>query len=206
MGLSYAIMISLILAVFGALYNAQWFNAFLASLAFVIICIPGFLKRNYKIFLPLEFEVTLGIFVYFAIYLGEVKSYYVSFWWWDIFLHTASGFLLGLVGFLIVYILNSEKRIPLHLSPLFVALFAFAFSVAIGVLWEIFEFSVDLVLGFNMQKSGLIDTMSDLIVNAVGALVIAIIGGLYVKNVRASFLDRLITKFAQKNPKFFLQD
>ena len=99
-------------------------------------------------------------------FLGEVRSWYERIWWWDIALHTSSGLLLGLVGFLLVYVLTENERIDLHMRPRFVALFAFLFAVAVGALWEIFEFAMDRMLGANMQKpmlddpSGLTDTAS----------------------------------------------
>lgn len=201
--LSYLISLSLVLAIIGAIIAAQWFNAFLAGLAFFLTYTPAIIERNFKIFIPIEFELMVIVFVYASIYLGSIRGYYQYFWWWDIFLHAFSGALLGMVGFLIIYILNSERRFNIRLGPLFVGLFSFVFAVALGGLWEIFEFVLDLFFGFELQASSLIDTMTDLIVDSAGALFIAIVGALYVKNVRASFMSTLITKFVRKNPKLF---
>lgn len=102
-------------------------------------------------------------------------------------LHTTSGVILGLIGFLFVYLLNEKGNKNVNLSPAFVILFAFCFAITMGVFWEFFEFGADRILGYNMQKfrmpgqDGLIDTMTDLIVDALGALVACIVGWLYIK-------------------------
>src|SRR5690606_11091243 len=115
-----------------------------------------------------EFEVLALIFIFASLFLGEVRGYYIRYWWWDIALHTASGLLLGIWGFLLVYVLNESQDIEMQMKPRFVALFAFFFAVGCGALWEIFEFAMDQLFGMNMQKpmlndpSGLTDTMWDL--------------------------------------------
>lgn len=125
-------------------------------------------------------------------------------------LHTTSGFLLGIIGFLMVHVLNETEEIGMHMKPGFVAFFAFLFAVGFGVIWEIFEFAMDSFFGMNMQKlmlgdpSGLTDTMWDLMVDAVGALTIAIIGYLYIKKgKKVSFLERWVTAFVVSNPLMF---
>src|SRR5690606_30887329 len=108
-------------------------------------------------------------------------------------LHGASGFLLGILGFLLVYVLNEKEEIGLDMKPGFVALFAFVFAVALGALWEIFEFAMDSAFGLNMQKSGLVDTMWDLIVDTAGALVMAVLGYGYLRTAGGeSFLEKWI--------------
>jgi len=128
-------------------------------------------------------------------------------------LHTCSGFLLGIVGFLLVHVMNEVEDINLHMRPGFVAFFAFVFAVAIGALWEIFEFAMDTLFGMNMQKpmlddpSGLTDTMWDLIVDTLGALVISILGYRYVRTGKnESFLERWIQDFVKGNPNMFNRD
>jgi uncharacterized membrane protein YjdF len=164
------------------------------------------------VYIPPEFELLAVAFVFAALFLGEVRGYYVRFWWWDIALHTASGFLLGIIGFLLVHILNEVEKIDVHLKAGFVAFFAFLFAVGIGAIWEIFEFSMDKLFGFDMQKemfgdpSGLTDTMWDLIVDTLGALVISILGYGYLKTARnESFLVRWIHAFIQHNPRLFVR-
>ncbi len=99
------------------------------------------------------------VFLFTAMYLGEIGAYFVKFWWWDIVLHLSSGVILGIVGFFLIYFLNQKERISLVLSSGFIVLFAFAFAVTAGVVWEVFEFAMDGVFGLTMQKSGLVDTM-----------------------------------------------
>lgn len=125
-------------------------------------------------------------------------------------LHVMSGFLLGILGFLLVYVMNETEKINVHMNPGFVAFFAFMFALGVGALWEIFEFTMDSLVGTNMQKpmlgdpSGLTDTMWDLIVDAIGALVISVLGWRYLKKAdRTSFLERWIDSFIERNPRFF---
>ncbi len=166
--------------------------------------LPLRMSRRFNVFIPPELEVLALIFVFAALFLGEVRGYYVRFWWWDLVLHSASGFLLGIVGFLLVHVLNEKEDLELHMKPRFVALFAFMFALGLGALWEIFEFGMDSIFGYNMQKSGLNDTMWDLIVDAVGALVIAVLGYGYLRNARnVSFLERWIDRFIQSNRRLF---
>jgi uncharacterized membrane protein YjdF len=116
---------------------------------------------------------------------------------------------LGLLGFMIVYMLNEDRQVDMHMRPSFLALFAFCFSQAIGAVWEIFEFSMDQTFGMTMQKpmlgdpSGLTDTMWDLIVNAIGALIVSLAGWRYLVRARASYVDSWAKRFIERNPQFF---
>ncbi|MDX1561429.1 MAG: hypothetical protein R3305_00800, partial [Gammaproteobacteria bacterium] len=156
-----------------------------------------------------EFQVAAVAFIFAALFLGEIRSYYDRFWWWDIALHASSGLLLGILGFLLVYILNENERADLHMRPRFVALFAFLFAFAVGAAWEVFEFSMDRLFGTQMQKpmfgddSGLTDTMWDLIVDGVGAFVVATLGWWYSRKQRRSFITTWVRKFIEKNPRLF---
>lgn len=181
----------------------QWITVFLSFIALILMFIPSMLERNYQIGLPIEFELILLVFIFSSIILGEVHSYYTKFWWWDVVLHIGSGLIFGMVGFLTLFILNFEKRIHLHLNPFFIALFSFSFAVSLGVIWEIFEFSMDQLLGFNMQKSGLVDTMWDLIVDSLGAFIVAFGGYFYVKKIKVPIFNHLILKFREKNQEYF---
>lgn len=173
----------------------------------VIMCItflPLTVARYLHLRVPLEFDTIAVIFIYMSLYLGEVNDFYARFWWWDLALHGSSGFLLGITGFFLVYLLNQDKKANLHLTPGFIALFAFMFSQGLGSLWEIFEFSMDQVFGLNMQKSGLVDTMWDLIINASAAMTISLLGYGYLKSPRVdSFLERAILRFILDNPTVF---
>ena len=181
------------------------FQAGLEVLIILLVTMsPVLLGKRFDVKIPHEIETLAVIFVYMALFLGEVRGYYLRYWWWDAVLHTGSGFLLGILGFLLVYVLNEKKDIQLDLHPKFIALFAFMFAMGIGALWEIFEFGMDQVFGMNMQKSGLIDTMWDLIVDGIGALIISILGYGFISNKdKESFLERWIDAFIDKNPRLF---
>lgn len=170
----------------------------------LITFLPVLLGRRFEVKIPPEFELLAVVFIYASLFLGEIHGYYVRFWWWDIILHTGSGFLLGILGFLLVYVLNEKKDIDLDLRPHFVALFAFMFALGLGTIWEIFEFAADQIFDSNMQESGLVDTMWDLIVDSIGALVIAILGwGFLCKRDKHSFLEEWIADFIKRNPRLF---
>jgi uncharacterized membrane protein YjdF len=127
-------------------------------------------------------------------------------------LHASSGLLLGIVGFLLIYVLNENERVDVHMRPRFVALFAFLFAVAVGAIWEIFEFSMDSAFGTTMQKpmlgdaSGLTDTMWDLGVDTVGAFLISALGWWYMKRKTRSFIEVWIRRFIDRNPRLFRED
>ena len=170
----------------------------------LITFLPILLGKRFDVTIPHGFETLAVIFLYASLFLGEFGDYYNRFWWWDIVLHSGAAFLLGILGFLLVYVLNEKKEVNLDLSVRFIALFAFLFAVGMGTIWEIFEFVMDQAFGFNMQKSGLVDTMWDLIVDVLGAAVIAVLGWGYLKTREPdSFLERWINEFIHKNPHLF---
>ncbi len=189
--------------------NAQWLPALLVTVIALLVLAPTLLGPRLPVHIPAEFQILALVFVFAALFLGEVRDYYERIWWWDIVMHTSSGLLLGLVGFLLVYILNENERANLHMRPRFVAFFAFLFAVATGAVWEIFEFSMDRLFGTRMQKpmlgddSGLTDTMWDLIVDTLGALVISCIGWWYLHRKQRSFIEVWIRKFIDRNPTLF---
>jgi hypothetical protein len=166
--------------------------------------VPQHLGSRLRVHVPPEFESAAVLFICMTLFLGEVLDFYNRYWWWDVVLHAESGFLLGIVGFLLVYILNEKDSLDLDLSPGFIALFAFQFSITLGVLWEIFEFAMDSIFGLNMQKSGLVDTMWDLIVDCIGAGTISVMGYFFLLTVESdSFLERSIDRFIEANPHLF---
>ncbi|MCY6371159.1 hypothetical protein [Clostridium ganghwense] len=173
--------ILLILSMVISIKTQSWLNLFIAISTFVLTYLPYIIARKNGIKLPASFQIVILSFIFAAQILGELGNYYYKFWWWDIMLHTFSGVILGMVGFLLIYILNREEKIDLIMSPFFVALFSFTFALCMGALWEIFEFSMDSIFGLNMQKSGLVDTMWDLIVDSIGALITSINGYFYQK-------------------------
>ncbi len=185
-------------------FQGRWMTAAITVAIVIVTLLPLLLGRRFDVHIPPEFEFLAVMFVYASLFLGEVHGYYIRYWWWDAVLHTGSGFLLGVLGFLLVYVLNESPDVDMHMRPRFVALFAFMFAVGMGALWEIFEFGMDRLFGMNMQKSGLVDTMWDLIVDTVGAAVIALLGWVYLRTAGSqSFLERWITRFIEGNPRLF---
>jgi len=155
-------------------------------------------KKKYKINIPLHFELAIILFVYASLFLGEITKFYELFWWWDILLHAISAIAFGYVGFIIIFILNDTKK--LNITPFWIAIFAFCFAISIGTIWEIFEFSIDQIFNTNMQKSGLIDTMWDLIADTLGALISILGGYAYMKGNKKAYLSKLIKLFIKENP------
>ena len=201
---SYFLKLVLALGVGLLLLQGRYQAAIEVAIILCITFLPVILGNRFRVKIPHEFESLTVVFVYLSLFLGEVQGYYVRFWWWDIVLHIGSGFLLGVLGFLLVYVLNEKEDVDLNLKPKFIAFFAFLFAMGMGAIWEIFEFTMDQVFGMNMQKSGLVDTMWDLIVDGVGALVIAFLGwGFLQTSKRDSFLERWIDSFIEKNPHLF---
>ena len=184
--------------------SAVWLLAIMA-----ITSAPALLGDRLPVRIPPEYEILAILFVFASLFLGEFRSYYERFWWWDIALHATSGLLLGILGFLLVYVFNENKRIDLHMRPGFVALFAFFFAIGVGTLWEILEFAADRIFGTRMQKpmlgdaSGLTDTMWDLIVDVLGAAAISVFGWWNMKRNERSFIEVWIDRFVERNPGMF---
>lgn len=200
LGLQAALLLGVVLQ----LVQGQWLNAAATTAVLIMTLLPLVLGRRFHVFIPSEFELLAAVMVFASLFLGEVRGYFLRFWWWDVVLHASSGVLLGMVGFLLVFVLNQKEDIAVQMKAGFVALFAFTFSLGLGVLWEIFEFAVDQMFGLNMQKSGLVDTMWDLIVDTVAALAIAALGYIYIKRPGDdSFLERWIGRFIRSNPRLF---
>lgn len=161
--------------------NGDFVDAFSAGFILVLMLVPSFLRHRYRIFLPFELEFGIAIFVFLTLFLGSLSDFYERFAWWDTLLHFQSGMLLGIIGFVLIYLLNRGGVGKLALSPFFLSFFALSFSMAVGVVWEIYEYAADSLFGFNMQRTGLDDTMADLIVNTVGALVVSIVAYLWIQ-------------------------
>ena len=204
---------------------ASYESAFFCVLTLLLLYVPSWVQVKLRIELPPPLEITILCFIFAAEILGEVNAFYVVVPNWDTMLHTLNGFLAAAVGFSMVILLNDDERLTFHLSPFFLALVAFCFSMTIGVLWEFFEFSMDYFFGFDMQKDtvihsihsvlldptrtntvvtipniqdvvingqslgvggyvdiGIIDTMKDLFVNFIGAVVFSITGFFYAKS------------------------
>lgn len=195
------IRLTLVIAGASAVVNFRWMILFVSIAVFSLTFLPAIFERRYKIDLPIEFELIAVVFIYASLFLGEVHGYYTRFWWWDIILHSGSAVALGFIGFTILYVLHKNDK--LKGSAGLIALFSFFFALGIGALWEIFEFAMDQIFGFNMQKSGLIDTMWDLIVDAGGALIASVAGYFFLKNKKLKFFGNVMDRFIRENPKLF---
>ena len=200
-------------------------GTFFCALTILLLYVPSWIQVKLRIELPPPLEITILCFIFAAEILGEVNAFYVVVPNWDTMLHTLNGFLAAAVGFSMVILLNDDQRLTFDLSPFFLALVAFCFSMTIGVLWEFFEFSMDWFFHTDMQKDtvvnaiytvaldptlsnkvvavpgiedvvingqslglggyldiGLIDTMKDLFVNFIGAVVFSVTGFFYAKS------------------------
>jgi hypothetical protein len=188
------------------LVRRDWENVFLTVLVLLLTLVPAFLMRRYRVYIPPEFQLVSAAFVFLSLFLGSAVDLYYRFWWWDIVLHTGSGFLLGIIGFLALFLLNQTDRLPEGMRPAFLCFFGLTFAVFLGVLWEIFEFAIDMIVpGANMLswETGAGDTIVDLIVDTVGAIIVALMGWAYIKTGRYSFIADGVRKFIRKNPRFF---
>lgn len=203
-------------------------NAMMCILALILFTIPTIVSEKFKIGIPSLLEAIIYLFIFSTTILGEINNFYGLIPFWDTILHTLNGFICAGIGLSLVDLLNQNSK-KIHLSPMYVVLVAFCFSMTIGVLWEFFEFAADNVVKTDMQKDrivqsistvelnkegknepvkikdiektviyakdgsvtiiengyldiGIIDTMKDLFVNFIGAIVFCGIGFLYIKN------------------------
>lgn len=228
------------------IFMGNWNNVFLCGLTLVLFVIPAVIEKKLNLALPDALQVLILLFIYSAEILGEINEFYIVIPHWDTILHTLNGFLCAAVGFSTIDILNQKEFFHATMSPLFVALVAFCFSMTIGVMWEFFEFGADQILRYDMQKDvivdtistvkldpdgknkaviindiektiiqskdkdgclketvieggyldlGIDDTMQDLIVNFIGAVVFSILGLLYIANRdKYKFAENFIPK------------
>ncbi|MDD5937574.1 MAG: hypothetical protein PUC36_00965 [Clostridiales bacterium] len=224
------------------LFNRDFESVFLCILTLLLFLIPSFIERRFRINVPDTLEVIILLFIYAAEILGEIRAYYITFPYWDTMLHTLNGFLCAAVGFSLVDVLNRNSKLTtFSLSPAYMAFVAFCFSMTVGAVWELFEFTMDQFFLLDMQKDtvvhtissvmldlkggnaptaihdiadvivvhsdgsqealglggyldiGIIDTMKDLFVNFIGAVVFSIIGYFYVKTRgKGTFAKRFI--------------
>ncbi len=240
-----------VLVMVAQFFNGNFENVFLCVLTLVLFFIPSFIERTVKIDVPDTLEVIILLFIFAAEILGEIRAYYIQYPYWDTMLHTLNGFLCAAIGFSLVDILNRSDRFTFSLSPVYLAVVAFCFSMTVGVLWEFFEWGMDNFFHLDMQKDtvvhtigtvmldptggnvpqhikgitdvivvtadgtqrslglggyldiGLNDTMKDLFVNFIGALVFSVIGFFYVKSrgkgrFARRFIPRLVKESGEK--------
>ena len=232
-----------ILTLMRAAFRRDFESVFLCGLTLVLMILPSVLTKRLEVELPGTLEIIILLFIFAAEILGEINSFYIRVPNWDTMLHTLNGFLCAAIGFALVDLLNRSDRFSFKLSPLYLAIAAFCFSMTVGVLWEFFEYYSDLLLGFDMQKDtvihairtveldptrsnkvvairdiadvivvhsdgtqqalglggyldvGIHDTMKDLLVNFIGAVVFSVIGFFYVKEKgKGRFAARFIPR------------
>ena len=150
------------------LLNRNYENVFLCALTLVLLIMPSLVQITFKVELPTTLEIIILIFIFAAEILGEISEFYLVFPFWDSVLHTLNGFLAAAIGFSMVDLLNRSEKIMFNLSPLFMAIVAFCFSMTIGVVWEFFEFMMDQVIGYDMQKDTIIHTIRSVTLDPAG--------------------------------------
>lgn len=181
-----------------ALYYRAWGAFGYSVLTLLLMFLPRLIKSRAKLNLPIEFDMVLVAFMYAAVFLGKVGSAYERYWWWDSVLHTSSGFILGYVGFLLLYLKVQQKKI--QASRKLIGLIIFSIALASGALWEIFEFGLDTIFHGDLQRTGIKDTMGDLIVDAIGGLIMARIGVRVIFDHKRGLIARWTHNFIQANP------
>lgn len=135
-------------------------SAFVCVLVLVIYLLPQLVESRLNIDIPNVLEIVILVFVFAAEILGELQAYFIRYENWDTILHTTAGFLLAAVGFSLVELLNRSETVKFELSPGYIALTAFCFSMTIGVLWEFIEFSADRLFLLDMQKDTIVNQIS----------------------------------------------
>ena len=191
----------LFIAAIWAAISMRWSVVFISLATFVVTLLPSILSSRLAIRLPTKFLGAIAVFAFATLFLGEVFDFYGRYWWWDIALHGGSAVGFGLIGFLFVFFMFEGNKYAA--PPVAVAFVAFCFAVTIGATWEIFEFAMDQFFGLNMQKSGLVDTMWDLIVDMIGASIGAAAGFFFLKGREVGGLAGLIHEFVLLNRRFY---
>lgn len=239
-----------IIVMIAQFFNRNYENVFLCGLTLILFLLPTIFERALMIDLPNTMEIIILLFIFAAEILGEIRSFYTTFLGWDTLLHTINGFLCAAIGFALVDMLNRTEKFSLSLSPAFMSIVAFCFSMTVGVLWEFFECSMDQLFLLDMQKDavvnsissvmldptggntpviikditdtivvtadgqqialglggyldiGILDTMKDLFVNFIGAVVFSVIGYFYVKSRgKGRFASRFIPRVVDIQPE-----
>lgn len=169
---------SVVLVMLAQIFNRNFENVFLCVLTLILFMLPSTLERKLDLDLPNTLEIIILLFIYAAEILGEIGAYYVTFPYWDTVLHTLNGFLCAAIGFSLLDILNRHNDTRFHLSPLYLAIMSFCFSMTVGVIWEFFECTMDQLFFLDMQK--------DTVVSAIGSIMLDPTGGntpIVLKNI-----------------------
>lgn len=155
-GLRLLVILMMIMQIF----NQNFEQVFLCILTLLLMIMPSVVQVTFKMEFPSMLEIIILLFIFAAEILGEIQSFYIHFPYWDTILHTLSGFLCAALGLSLVEVLNRDERLKFQLSPLFIAIVAFCFSMTIGVLWEFFEFGMDSIFGLDMQKDSVVTSVT----------------------------------------------
>ncbi len=200
-------------------YLAQWETFWSAVMTLLLFMLPTVLEKRNAITIPTSLQIIILLFIFASMYLGEIHRYFYRYRWWDRMLHTASAVILSYSGFILIYSMNKDYKVDVKLRPKFMALFSFCFAIMVCALWEIFEYTVDAIFGVDMQKArnlekvygffdtrlGVKDTMKDLIIDAIGAYVVSLIGYFHLKRKKDedSAFWSLHKQFMKDNPELF---
>ena len=160
--------ISVVMVLIAQVLNGNFENVMLCVLTLILFTLPSLIERRLKIDLPDTLEIVILLFIYSAEILGEIRAFYVIFPFWDTVLHTLNGFLCAAIGFSLIDLLNRSKKFTFSLSPLYVAVVSFCFSMTIGVLWEFFECAMDQFFFLDMQKDTVIPAISSVLLDPAG--------------------------------------
>ena len=173
----YALLrLSVIGVLIAQIFHHNFENVMLCVLTLILFMLPSVLERRLKIELPDTLEIIILLFIYAAEILGEIQAYYIIFPFWDTLLHTLNGFLCAAIGFSLIDLLNRERRVTFTLSPLYVAVAAFCFSMTVGVLWEFFECTMDQLFDLDMQKDTVVHAISSVMLDPTGGNTPTLIG------------------------------
>lgn len=148
-----------------SILRGEYESAFICLLVLILFILPFFIQQNFGIQLPTTLEIIILLFIFAAEILGELEGYFITYPNWDTMLHTTTGFLSAATGFALIDILNRNSRIKFHLSPIYVALAAFCFSMTVGVLWEFFEFGMDRLFHLDMQKDTVVQSITSVMLD-----------------------------------------
>jgi hypothetical protein len=189
---------ALLVEIVASIIGRSWPSLMISVITLLLTWLPIAYSDRFGIKIPVRFATAAVVFIFATLFLGEIGDFYEKFWWWDVILHSGSALAFGIIGFVLIFILFEGDRFAA--PPLAIAFLSFCVAMAIGGVWEIFEFAMDQIFGLNMQKSGLVDTMWDLIVDALGALTAAIVGYCYLKEPsEPGALRSWINSFIEKN-------
>ncbi len=163
-----ALRIIVLIVLIRSLFEARYEYALLCLLVLVLLWLPDFLERKLSIEIPSVLEAIILCFIFAAEILGEIGEFYVILPFWDTMLHTIWGFLAAGIGFALVDILNRSEQAQFHLTPIYMAVTAFCFSMTIGALWELFEYAMDSFVGFDMQKDTIVAAFNSVTLDPAG--------------------------------------